>query len=147
MISQRQLEANRLNAKKSTGPVTTRGKFISSRNALKSGKYAKVHHPRDGFEIGRDQSLRNAETEIAELAKEFSRTFEPATAEERRYIKTLATAEWSIREFESIFGMAVVALVKSAQARAKAAPRLSVVPRRQVGMRGTFLDEALPPAA
>jgi|SRR6185437_126165 len=151
MIFQRKLEANRLNAKKSTGPVTSRGKFLSSRNALKTGEYAKVHHLKAPIETNRTPTLREAEAEIAELARDFTRTFEPATPEERRYIKTLAIAEWSIRQFESIFGMAVSALVKSARAQAKAAPRLSVVPRRQVAMRGTVIDraidEALPPAA
>jgi hypothetical protein len=161
MISQRKLEANRLNAKKSTGPVTSGGKLISSRNALKTGKYAKVHQLTAPIETEcqteRMPTLREAEAEIAELAKDFTRTFKPATSEERRYIKTLATAEWSIRQFESIFGLAVIALVKSARARTETAPRLSVVPRRQVAMRGTFIDDrciddrliddALPPAA
>ena len=151
MISQRKLEANRLNAKKSTGPVTSRGKFISSRNALKTGRYAKVHQPTAPIETDRTPTLHEAEAEIAELAKDFTRTFKPATSEERRYIRTLATAEWSIRQFESIFGLAVIALVKGARARTKAAPRLSVVPRRQFAMRGTFvndaIDDALPPAA
>ena len=38
--SQRQLIANRLNAKKSTGPKTAYGKFRSSRNSLKHGRYS-----------------------------------------------------------------------------------------------------------
>ncbi len=162
MISQRKLDANRLNAKKSTGPVTSRGKFISSRNALKTGKYAKVHHLAAAEEIERTPTLLEAQAEIAELTKDFTRTFEPVAPEQRRYIKTLATAEWSIRQFESIFDLAVVALVKSAQsahgrcarkvtnARARALnppPLVPLVPRRQVAMRGTFIDEALPPAA
>jgi len=37
MASIRQIEANRLNAKKSTGPRTTEGKSRSRMNALKSG--------------------------------------------------------------------------------------------------------------
>jgi hypothetical protein len=147
MVSQRKLEANRLNAQKSTGPVTAHGKAISSRNALKTGKYAKIHHPAAPEETGRAQTLLEAEGEIAELTKDFSRTFQPVTPEERGYIKTLATAEWSIRRFEEIFGLAVIALVKSERERAKSAPRLSLVPRRKTAMRGTFEVEALPPAA
>ena len=38
--SERQLIANRLNAKKSTGPRTALGKLRSSRNALKHGLYS-----------------------------------------------------------------------------------------------------------
>jgi hypothetical protein len=37
VISQRKLEANRANAKKSTGPRTTRGKAYSRRNAVRHG--------------------------------------------------------------------------------------------------------------
>ena len=39
-ISQKQLLANRRNAQKSTGPRTALGKFRSSRNALKHGRYS-----------------------------------------------------------------------------------------------------------
>ena len=42
MATQRQIEANRMNAQKSTGPVTVEGKKASSLNALKSGLYAKT---------------------------------------------------------------------------------------------------------
>jgi hypothetical protein len=41
MVSPRKLQANRENAKKSTGPRTARGKRISSFNALKHGLQAK----------------------------------------------------------------------------------------------------------
>lgn len=41
MISQRQLEANRMNAQKSSGPVTLQGKEASSRNALTHGLSAR----------------------------------------------------------------------------------------------------------
>ena len=37
MSSQAQLDANRLNAQKSTGPTSPEGKAVSSLNALKSG--------------------------------------------------------------------------------------------------------------
>ena len=41
MASQKQTEANRLNAQKSTGPRSPEGKAASSMNALKSGIDAK----------------------------------------------------------------------------------------------------------
>src|SRR2546422_857139 len=41
MATQRQIESNRENAKKSCGPRTPRGKQISSMNALKTGVFAK----------------------------------------------------------------------------------------------------------
>jgi hypothetical protein len=50
MASERQIEANRNNAKRSTGPRTTSGKIRSSRNALRHGlsRPASDHGP--GFE-------------------------------------------------------------------------------------------------
>ena len=41
MVSNKQLEANRKNALKSTGPNTVEGKLISSRNSIKHGLLAK----------------------------------------------------------------------------------------------------------
>ena len=42
MATLAQITANRLNAKKSTGPRTAAGKAISSRNAEKHGKYSRT---------------------------------------------------------------------------------------------------------
>ncbi len=41
-VSQKQIDANRRNAQKSTGPKTPEGKRISSMNAVKHGVYAKA---------------------------------------------------------------------------------------------------------
>ena len=41
MSSLRQIEANRRNAQKSTGPTSVTGKAVSSMNALKTGIHAK----------------------------------------------------------------------------------------------------------
>jgi hypothetical protein len=43
MVSDRKLAANRANAKRSTGPRTPEGKFMSRRNAIKHGLAAKEH--------------------------------------------------------------------------------------------------------
>jgi hypothetical protein len=40
MATQRQIEANRRNARKSTGPASVQGKAVSSMNALKTDLYA-----------------------------------------------------------------------------------------------------------
>ncbi|MBN2226543.1 MAG: hypothetical protein JW763_04190 [candidate division Zixibacteria bacterium] len=41
MTTEKQIEANRLNALKSTGPRTPEGKHVSSRNATKHGMYSR----------------------------------------------------------------------------------------------------------
>lgn len=46
MTSQRKIESNRRNAKRSTGPKTSGGKTISSRNALKHGLASAAVPPR-----------------------------------------------------------------------------------------------------
>ncbi len=47
MPSQAQIDANRLNSQKSTGPTSPEGKAAASLNALKSGIHARppVRHP------------------------------------------------------------------------------------------------------
>ena len=47
MSTRRQIEANRRNAQKSTGPPSVTGKAASSMNALKTGIYAKSLDHRD----------------------------------------------------------------------------------------------------
>ena len=41
MATQRQIEANRRNAQKSTGPSSVEGRAVSRSNAVKTGIYAK----------------------------------------------------------------------------------------------------------
>lgn len=42
MATERQIQANKLNALRSTGPITTEGKSVSRLNALKHGISAKT---------------------------------------------------------------------------------------------------------
>ena len=61
MATKKQIEANKKNAKKSTGPRTKKGKAIVSKNALKHGLLAKNHiiptESKPEFELHRDETL------------------------------------------------------------------------------------------
>jgi len=86
MISERKLQANRANAKKSTGPRTARGKAYSSRNAQKHGllSQASLFGP-DGTPI--DPELRAV---WARLREEYGKDDAGTDALLRKVV-----AEWS----------------------------------------------------
>jgi hypothetical protein len=86
MATLSQIEANRLNAQKSTGPRTAQGKAVSSQNALKSGLDAESQ-----FVVGEDRS------EFAQLQYEYIARFQPLTPEERFQVDTLLRSEWILR--------------------------------------------------
>jgi capsule polysaccharide export protein KpsE/RkpR len=86
MATLRQIEANRLNAQKSTGPRTPQGKAVSSQNALKSGLDAESQ-----FVTGEDR------IEFAQLQNEYIARFQPLTPEERFQVDTLLRSEWILR--------------------------------------------------
>ncbi len=86
MATLRQIEANRLNAQKSTGPRTPQGKAVSSQNALQSGFDAESQ-----FVTGEDR------TEFAALQSEYIARFQPLIPEERFQVDTLIRNEWILR--------------------------------------------------
>ena len=81
MATQKQIEANRRNAQKSTGPVTELGKAIAKFNALKHGMTACTavlpYEDADSY---------------AELRERFVATYKPANAVEARWWKRSRTA-------------------------------------------------------
>jgi hypothetical protein len=86
MPTPRQIEANRLNAQKSTGPRTPEGKAVSSQNALKSGLDAESQ-----FVYGESRE------DFAALQREYFDRFQPRTPEERFQVDTLIRNEWTLR--------------------------------------------------
>ena len=72
MSSIKEIEANRLNAHKSTGPRTPRGKAVSRGNALKSAA-------------------------LKALTGEYFEHFQPATPEQRALVDTLIRSDWLLR--------------------------------------------------
>jgi len=86
-----QIEANRRNAKRSTGPRTLEGKAVSRFNALKTGIDAKSQ-----IIPGEDSAVLDA------LVAEYLQQFPPATPQERALIDMLVTAEWQLRRYRVV---------------------------------------------
>jgi hypothetical protein len=90
MSSLRQIEANRRNAQKSTGPTSVTGKAASSMNALKTGIYAK--------------SLVLPSEKLADLEQlidEYYESHNPATPEARSLVDDLIYGEWLKRRLRA----------------------------------------------
>jgi hypothetical protein len=86
MATLSQIEANRLNSQKSTGPRTPEGKAVSSQNAFKSGLDADSQ-----FCYGEDRA------DFYRLQVEYFTRFSPQSPEERFHVDTLIRSEWSLR--------------------------------------------------
>jgi hypothetical protein len=86
MASLKQIEANRLNAQKSSGPCTVEGKAASSQNALKTGIDAQST-------VIRGEDIAGLET----LTAEYIQRFRPQTPEQRHYVDCLIRDDWQLR--------------------------------------------------
>jgi hypothetical protein len=90
MASQRQVEANRRNAQKSTGPTSVTGKATSSMNALKTGIHAKsLLLPSEKL------------ADLEQLIEEYYSHHTPATPEARALVDDLIYAEWLKRRLRA----------------------------------------------
>ena len=91
MTTQSQIEANRRNAKQSTGPRTNQGKQRSSQNAIKHGLRAK-------------QSVIPGEdpADYERHLTEFDDTFHPNTAYETALVRQMADAEWRLQRISRL---------------------------------------------
>ncbi|MGO9262933.1 MAG: hypothetical protein ACLQU1_42635 [Bryobacteraceae bacterium] len=86
MTTKKQIQANRLNSQKSTGPRSAEGKAVSSQNALKSGIDAKSQIIR-----GEDPAALDA------LAAQYLLDHQPQSASERALVDILIDSEWTLR--------------------------------------------------
>ena len=91
MSSLRQVEANRLNSQKSTGPRSAEGKTASSMNALKSGIDAQSN-------IIRGENAAGLEA----LTKLYYQECQPSTALEQFYVDILIRNDWQLRRMERV---------------------------------------------
>lgn len=91
MASQAQIDANRRNSQKSTGPRFLAGKAVSRFNALKSGINAKV-------QVIPDEDPAELET----LAANYHLQFQPSTPLEFFLVDSIVTADWQLRRLRKI---------------------------------------------
>ena len=91
MATLKQIQANRLNSQKSTGPRSLEGKAASSQNALKSGIDARANI------MGNEDPA-----DLAALRDEYYLQFQPATPVERTFVDALIDCEWLLRRFRKI---------------------------------------------
>jgi len=91
MATLKQIQANRLNAKKSTGPRSAEGKAKSRFNALKSGIDAQSAVIPD-----------EDPAKFQELADEYYTRFQPENPKERDLLDTLITAVWQLRRLRRV---------------------------------------------
>lgn len=88
MATQAQIDANRRNAQKSTGPVSAAGKAVSCMNALKSGVYA-------------ESAIIPGETaeSLKELAARYQHDLDPQNGPEQTLVDALIAEAWLLRRF------------------------------------------------
>jgi hypothetical protein len=85
MATERQIQANRANAKRSTGPVTEKGKQASS-------QYARRHDQLSSCVVLKAESTPLFDELMDSLIEEF----QPRTANEAALIETMAVARWKL---------------------------------------------------
>jgi len=86
MVSDRKREANRQNAKRSTGPRTPGGKTRSAQNAIKHGLYST-------FLVLSDADLPEWQT----FKTGFDEAFNPEDAAEKILVELIAATAWRAR--------------------------------------------------
>ena len=87
----KRINANRENAKKSTGPKTVSGKFRSCRNALKHGRDSRKH-----LIIGEDAK------EFQEMKESYIKMLEPSNILEVEECMQIIAMSWKIRRFSVV---------------------------------------------
>ena len=91
MATPKQIEANRLNSRKSTGPRSVEGKAASSMNALKTGIDAASH-------VIRGEDPRSLEA----LTAEYHNEYQPSTPQMRALVDSLIASEWLLRRLNKV---------------------------------------------
>ncbi|MEO8371912.1 MAG: hypothetical protein ABI806_22185 [Candidatus Solibacter sp.] len=90
MATQKQLDANRRNSQKSTGPASFAGKAASSMNALKTGIHAK-----SVIITGEKAS------DLQQLIDEYYAAYQPSNPVARGLVDDLIRTEWTLRRLDT----------------------------------------------
>jgi hypothetical protein len=93
-ISEKQLQANRLNAQKSTGPKTVEGKNVSSQNAVKHGLFA-------GNTVINSPYLKEDPGEYELLVTSLFNELKPASLLQEHLVGVIADTVWRRRRLVS----------------------------------------------
>ena len=89
MATIKQIEANRLNAQKSTGPKTPEGKAVTKLNALRHGLRARtVVLPAEKSE------------DFHQLCNDLEAEWEPQSRTEQFYLEQMAVSQWKLARVE-----------------------------------------------
>src|SRR6185312_6048089 len=123
MATEAQTNANRKNAKRSTGPRTPEGKAIARLNALKRGRRAKIVFPVLPQEDPR---------ELRERIQQYFDDLQPRNILEREMVARAARLSWRIERGERFETTHLARRARHAQLddRAGPAPRVSTLIRR-----------------
>jgi hypothetical protein len=89
-MTPKQIEANRRNAQKSTGPKTPDGQAVSKMNALKHGILSREA-------VVRGRCIREDDQEFAALHQRLQEDLQPAGALEEMLVDQIATTHWRLR--------------------------------------------------
>jgi hypothetical protein len=128
MVSEAQMAANRLNAQKSTGPRTARGKVALARNALKHGLTAKTV-------VLFDES----KTAFERFHQAQALDFEPRTAGECALVEQIATLGWRLRRASRAEATLVNAEAERRRERLAADPEAPL--RADISLMFSWLDK------
>lgn len=90
MATQAQIDANRRNAQKSTGPLTTDGKAAMRRNALRHGLRSRTMAP-----------TPEANAEFVQLCADLEAAWRPIDWPERIQVESMAVSYWRLAEVEA----------------------------------------------
>jgi hypothetical protein len=133
MATENQIRANRANAAKSTGPITTEGKQASFQSAARCSLIA-------GTVVFRNESIRR----FNDLASALTLQFQPRDSVEARLVQTITAARWRLLRMWGIQTAAFESEMAEPAKGESCRPSLRSHPRRHcVPQFGRYLSLAL----